>query len=287
MREGELTRRRMLYGSTSLFSVAIAGCLGAPSGTDDETASNDNEDLSTGDGGESSSDAMHEVLVGPDGEFVFLPGTENPLEISPGDSVRWIWESNAHNINPTEIPDHADWNGHQDLEDEGFEYEYTFTVEGHYHYICDPHVNQGMVADLVVGDPNEDSVSEEPDTPEEEMSEDLPTEPSDDDFVDMTGMDLVEIVTRQGSDTEPAFVFDPPFVCVDQNSTIRWVNTDGVFHTVTSTSSLDRRTGGGDVFNATISSEGDTYEWIADSQGRQDYYCSPHAGFMFGSIKVE
>ena len=281
-----LTRRRMLYGTTSMIAVPVAGCLSAPSSTDRETSTSTDDEDQTDDDNQSPA-PVHEVLVGPDGDFVFTPGTEQPLEISPGDSVRWIWQSNAHNINPTEIPESADWTGHRDLEDEGFEYEYTFTVEGNYHYICDPHVNQGMVADLIVGDAVEEPVSDEPDQTEAEAPQDLPTEPTDEDFVDMTGMDSVEIITRHGTDNEPAFLFDPPFVRVDRGATIRWVNTDGVFHTVTSTPSLDRRTGGGEVFNATISSEGDTFEWVADSSGRQDYYCSPHAGFMFGSIEVD
>jgi len=39
-------------------------------------------------------------------------------------------------------------------------------------------------------------------------------------------------------------------------------------------------------FDETISEPGDTFEWEADEAGRQDYYCSPHAGFMFGSVDV-
>lgn len=115
----------------------------------------------------------------------------------------------------------------------------------------------------------------------------LATDPDDDDFDDKTGQDVVEIITREGGDGEQSFTFDPPFVRVDAGSTIRWENTDGVFHTVTSTESLDNRSGGGDRFDAQISSEGDTFEWTAEEPGRQSFYCSPHAGFMYGSIEIE
>lgn len=109
----------------------------------------------------------------------------------------------------------------------------------------------------------------------------------DEEFVDATGEDVVTVETREGEDDEPDFVFDPAFVTVDAGTTIEWENTDGVFHTVTSTDDIDDRSGGGEVFDETISSEGDTFEWDADEEGIQPYYCSPHAGFMYGAIEVE
>ncbi|MDQ2051258.1 plastocyanin/azurin family copper-binding protein [Natronolimnohabitans sp. A-GB9] len=100
---------------------------------------------------------------------------------------------------------------------------------------------------------------------------------------------VVEIETREGNADadEPNFVFDPAFVRVDAGTTIEWVNTDGVFHTVTSTDEVDDRSGGGDVFDATLASAGATFEWDADDPGTQPYYCSPHAGFMYGVVEIE
>ena len=112
----------------------------------------------------------------------------------------------------------------------------------------------------------------------------LPTDPDAGDFYDATGADVVVVETVQ-RDHDPQFVFDPPFVRVDQGAIVRWVNADGVFHTVTSSDSLENRTGG-DVFDATISSEGDEFEWEPEETGIQHYYCSPHAGFMYGSVAV-
>ena len=75
-------------------------------------------------------------------------------------------------------------------------------------------------------------------------------------------------------------------VRVDAGTTIQWVNTDGVFHTVTATDSLENRTPSGE-FDTTISSEGDTFEWVAEEPGTQHYYCQPHSEFMVGTIEIE
>lgn len=142
-----------------------------------------------------------------------------------------------------------------------------------------------------VDDEDEVDDHEEGDDDDEEtdtLPSELPDDPEDDDFVDKTGEDEALIITRRGVDSEPDFVFDPPFVRVDGGTTLVWENQDGVFHTVTSTDSLTSRSGGGDDFEATISSEGDTFELeTEEEEGRINYYCSPHAGFMFGAIEVE
>ncbi|WP_245724161.1 cupredoxin domain-containing protein [Natronorubrum texcoconense] len=36
-----------------------------------------------------------------------------------------------------------------------------------------------------------------------------------------------------------------------------------------------------------MASEGDTFEWDAEETGTQPYYCSPHAGFMYGALEIE
>lgn len=131
-----------------------------------------------------------------------------------------------------------------------------------------------------------DDVDDTDDDEYTEVPEELPTDPDDDDFIDMTGQDEAEIYTREGRDGEPNFVFDPPFVHVEQETTVRWVNKDGVFHTITSTDSLSNRSGGGIEFDEIIFSVGDEFSWEADEPGRQGYYSSPHAGFMFGAIDI-
>lgn len=231
--------------------------------------------------------------------------------VDPGTTVRWVNTDGAfHTV--TSIPALDDLDGGGDvfdaeLDDAGDEFEWAVHDEpGLQHYYCLPHLSfmWGSVAVADGGefpadapgdehddgddgdDPADDPDDDADDANDEEETEELTTDPDDGDFVDRTGEDVVEVETRWGEGTEPEFVFDPVFVRVDQGATLRWVNTDGVFHTVTSTNSLDNRSGGGDEFDATISSEGDTFEWTAEEVGRQDYYCSPHAGFMWGSVDV-
>lgn len=112
----------------------------------------------------------------------------------------------------------------------------------------------------------------------------LPTDPDDEHFVDLTGQPEVEIETIQ-RDEQPRFVFDPPFVTVDAGSTVRWVNRDGVFHTVTFTETLDQRRASGE-FDDRFASDGETIEWEPAEPGDYPYYCSPHVGFMYGVIRV-
>jgi plastocyanin len=38
------------------------------------------------------------VAVGPGGALVYEPGTDAPLEVLPGTTVEFVWESDNHNI---------------------------------------------------------------------------------------------------------------------------------------------------------------------------------------------
>ena len=88
------------------------------------------------------------VTVGPGGNLVFEPETVN---VEPGATVTWEWDSDNHNIVPESQPDGAEWEGHEPLENEGFTYEHTFETEGTYSYYCQPHRSAGMVGEVVVG----------------------------------------------------------------------------------------------------------------------------------------
>ncbi|MCU4741774.1 cupredoxin domain-containing protein [Natronoglomus mannanivorans] len=103
-------------------------------GADEENgAENGDEDAENGNGAANGGGGTETVAVG---DNYFEP---EDLTIEPGTTVEWIWEGSAqHNINPTEQPDGADWEGHVELQDSG-EYEHTFDVEGDYAYTCDPH----------------------------------------------------------------------------------------------------------------------------------------------------
>ena len=133
MREHDLPRRTLLRrGAAALAATtALAGCAG---GESTPTESFDGE----------------LVEVGPDGRNAFTPGTNDPLRIDAGTSVRWIWRSANHNVVVRNQPADANWGGEPDIYHTGHSYEYTFEVPGEYHYVCEPHEGLGMVADIVV-----------------------------------------------------------------------------------------------------------------------------------------
>jgi plastocyanin len=104
--------------------------------------------------------ADNEVLVAPNNNFRFFP---DPLTVSTGTTVTWTFESPSHNVsckpdnwNSASLPDDAEpfasyegTNSYETLA-EGETYEHTFEVAGTYEYVCVPHVNNGMVATVVV-----------------------------------------------------------------------------------------------------------------------------------------
>jgi len=177
------SRRRLLSATGAAGLVALAGCSGVLSdgddsgddGTDDRPA-NESEDTQSGgnasddgdsgsadDGGDTTDDEttpMPEpvdwtgeergtISVGPDGEFVFDP---HAVRIEPGTLVRWLWESDGHNVVPVDQPDGADWTGVEDIEKDGHSYEFTFETPGTYEYVCEPHEGAGMRGYVVVED---------------------------------------------------------------------------------------------------------------------------------------
>ena len=98
-------------------------------------------------GNETGGGDAEEVIAGPNGELVFDP---EELTISTGTTVRWVWESDTHNVVPTEQPDESDWEGYPEIENAGFEYEHTFETPGDYEYVCEPHESAGMVGTITV-----------------------------------------------------------------------------------------------------------------------------------------
>ncbi|WP_276256347.1 plastocyanin/azurin family copper-binding protein [Halomontanus rarus] len=133
-----------IAGATILTGASKTGLA-----QDNNESSAENES-SNGGGNETASDVgggAEEVITGPGGDLVFEPDS---LEIAPGTTVRWVWDSDNHNVAPTEQPEESEWEGYTDIENTGFEYEYTFEVEGDYHYVCEPHVSAGMEGDITV-----------------------------------------------------------------------------------------------------------------------------------------
>lgn len=101
---------------------------------------------------EGGSGGSKTVEVGPGGDFVFTPGTNEPLYAKPGTTVKFVWDSDNHNIVVDSQPSGAGWEGHEPLENSGFEYEHTFETLGTYEYHCQPHASSGMVGEIVINE---------------------------------------------------------------------------------------------------------------------------------------
>ena len=115
----------------------------------------------TGDDADSGSESEGEVMtvtVGPDGEPVFEPQV---LEIEPGTTVRFEWDSGGHNLAVVGQPDGADWVGVPEVQEDGFVHEHTFEAEGVYEYASEPSVDdienpsaeEDMIGAIIVGNP--------------------------------------------------------------------------------------------------------------------------------------
>ncbi|WP_246045748.1 plastocyanin/azurin family copper-binding protein [Halorussus ruber] len=130
-----VTRRGFLRTATG--AAATAGAAG--------TAAAKSQEEGGGGGG------TKEVVVGPGGSLVFEPAE---LEIKPGTTVKFVWESDNHNVVPESQPDGAGWEGTKGAPsktyDTGHEYSYTFETEGTYEYFCQPHKTAGMVGTITV-----------------------------------------------------------------------------------------------------------------------------------------
>lgn len=156
------TRRGLLAAGTG-FIASLAGCGGG--GESGNTAADPSEKSSSPTATSTATPTPtatstptptatepEEVVVdvGPDGEYRFSPGTNKPIRIPPGTTLRFVWRSDGHNIAVRRQPDDASWSGYRTLEEKGFEYSHTFDVAGKYEFWCYPHRKMGMIGGIVV-----------------------------------------------------------------------------------------------------------------------------------------
>ncbi|MCX6282117.1 MAG: BACON domain-containing carbohydrate-binding protein [Bacteroidetes bacterium] len=94
-----------------------------------------------------ASATVHQVQVG---NYFFNPASMN---ITVGDTVKWIWVSGTHTTTSTSIPaGAASWD--QPITSSNTTYSYTVTNAGTYSYKCTPHAAMGMVASFVATNPS-------------------------------------------------------------------------------------------------------------------------------------
>jgi plastocyanin len=86
-------------------------------------------------------------------------------------------------------------------------------------------------------------------------------------------------------DPDRPFAFRPSELTVPAGTTVRWVNNDAVFHTVTSTNSLDRKRPNG-LFDRSVFARGQAVQYRFTRPGTYHYYCRPHSEFMAGTVRV-
>jgi len=134
MTDGNAEMSRRAFLTTAAGTAATAGAAGTAAAQE-----------SGGGGGGTKT-----VTVGPGGSLVFEPGTEESLQVTPGTTVEFVWDSDNHNIVVTSQPDGANWQGHETIENSGFTTSHTFETLGTYDYHCQPHKTAGMVASIEV-----------------------------------------------------------------------------------------------------------------------------------------
>ncbi|WP_227376113.1 plastocyanin/azurin family copper-binding protein [Haladaptatus halobius] len=114
--------------------------------------SSGNKSQGGGGGGGGGGGPTKTVKVGPGGNLTFEP---SELSIPPGTTVKWVWESNTHNVVPESQPSGSSWKGTPGAPsktyDSGHTYSHTFDTPGTYEYFCQPHKSAGMTGTLQVG----------------------------------------------------------------------------------------------------------------------------------------
>ncbi|SEW01953.1 plastocyanin/azurin family copper-binding protein [Halobacterium jilantaiense] len=135
---------------SSPSSSAVLQQEGNNSTANGTTTGNGTEGNSTATSGGGGGGTTKTVAVGPNGQNVFEPAT---VYVAPGDTVKWVWEGEGHNVHATGVPDEADWSVQTEIVSPPFEYEYTFDgPTGEYNYVCDPHASVGMEGTVVVNE---------------------------------------------------------------------------------------------------------------------------------------
>ncbi|MFB6126457.1 MAG: plastocyanin/azurin family copper-binding protein [Halolamina sp.] len=131
-----VSRRGFIRGAAG--ATAAAGAAGTASAQEEG-------------GSESGSGETKTVEVAPGGNLKFDP---EELKVTPGTTVKWVWQGGGHNVVAESTPEDADWQGTEggadQLYDEGYEYSHTFETLGTYEYVCTPHKSAGMVGTVEV-----------------------------------------------------------------------------------------------------------------------------------------
>lgn len=149
-------RRTVLLSSGVALTIGLAGCIGDDDDPDDDDVDDDDEatpeeqvdahldGANNYDGDIEDFTGEDEVEVengaGPDG-LAFDPAA---IRVDEGTTVTWVWVTDAHTVT------HVDGDFDSGMENEGFEWDYTFDEAGVYLYECTPHAPQDQLGAVVV-----------------------------------------------------------------------------------------------------------------------------------------
>ncbi len=89
----------------------------------------------------------------------------------------------------------------------------------------------------------------------------------------------------QKDNSDEPLLFTPKNLTIRVGTKVRWINVADVYHTVTSTNSLQELAPSG-LFEHVFFKKGDVFEYTFTKPGIYHYYCQPHSTFMFGTITV-
>jgi plastocyanin len=140
--DGGVSRRRFLRTAAGTATAAgVTGTAAAQEGGGNESGGGGGGNESGGGGGGGGSTT---VKVGPGGALKFEP---EEVQIQPGGTVEWVWESGGHNVVPESS---GDW-GQESISGPGTTYTHTFKEAAEVPYVCEPHAGSGMKGTIVVG----------------------------------------------------------------------------------------------------------------------------------------
>ena len=178
MNHPRLTRRQLLEGTAGLSVAGLAGCVGAPNSSGQQTtrATHTVDEQSGGDDqpGHGEEAHGHDLVSEPQASREVVLNTarvEGSTEyhfdphvtwVEVGGTVTWHLESGTHtatayhpgNDQPRLVPEGTDAWDSGIMSEEGETFEHTFETEGVYHYLCTPHESFGMLATVIVGKPH-------------------------------------------------------------------------------------------------------------------------------------
>jgi len=208
---------------------------------------------------------------GNGGTFAYAP---TAVRVDPGTTVRFTWSTDNHNVVVESQPDGAGWEGHEPVENTGFEFTHTFETEGVYTYFCQPHLSVGMKGAVVVGDADVGGSSgggggtARPDFGDWLVQD---GEPVAGGYTDARGQSEVTVdVGAPGNGG--TYAFAPANLWIDPGTTVRFTWSSDNHNAVVESQPDDAGWEG----HEPVENTGFEFTHTFETGGMYEYYCQPH-----------